>query len=91
MGTETTRDLPREALAALERIPLILLDSPSAAHMTKHEGQRTVFFPTAVYGIHRPGTAYRMDEVAIPLKVLLPTDCPSDADVLRELHGRLKV
>jgi GNAT superfamily N-acetyltransferase len=29
-----------------------------------------VRFTTAVYGVHRPGTAYRMDEVPLPLRVL---------------------
>ncbi len=85
LGAETTRGLPPEALTALERIPVILLDAPTD-HLAFAPAVR---FPTAVYGIHRPGTAYRLDEVAIPLRVLLPTDCPSDADVLRELHGRL--
>ena len=36
----------------------------------------TVRFTTAVYGVHRPGTAYRMDEVPIPLRVVLPTRLP---------------
>ena len=85
MGAETTRGLPPDALAALGRIPVILLDAPGG----RLPFTPAVHFPTAVYGIHRPGTAYRLDEVAIPLKVLLPTDCPSDADVLRELHARL--
>jgi formylmethanofuran dehydrogenase subunit B len=85
LGAETTRGLPPEALAALERIPAILLDAPT----DNLPFAPAVRFPTAVYGIHRPGTAYRLDELAIPLKVLLPTDCPSDADVLRELHGRV--
>jgi hypothetical protein len=42
----------------------------------------TVRFTTAVYGVHLPGTAYRMDEIPIPLRSFLPTDYPSDADVL---------
>ena len=42
----------------------------------------TVRFTTAVYGVHRPGTAYRMDEIPIPLRGFLPTDYPSDYDVL---------
>ena len=90
LGAETTRDLPPEARATLRDLPVILVDSPGGARLSKDEGRRTdVFFPTAVYGIHRPGTAYRLDEVAIPLKVLMNTDCPSDAEVLTELHKRV--
>ena len=98
LGAETTRDLPPEAHAVLASLPLILLDGnrPSGtdptgvARRTKDEGRRIVFLPTAVYGVHRPGTAYRLDEVAIPLKVLLPTGCPSDAEVLAEVHRRVR-
>jgi hypothetical protein len=40
----------------------------------------TVRFTTAVYGIHRPGTAYRRDERPIPLRAFLPTGYPSHFD-----------
>ena len=42
-----------------------------------------------MYGIHRPGTAYRLDEVPIPLRVLLPTDYPDDAEVLAAVMAAL--
>lgn len=87
LGAETIRDLPPEARSALRNLPMIVLGGP---RVTDKPGSQTIFFPTATYGIHRPGTAYRLDEVAIPLKVLLDTDCPSDADVLAELHRRVK-
>ena len=86
LGAETTHDLPPDAQTTLRNIPVILLDAPSG----NLPFVPAVRFPTAVYGIHRPGTAYRLDEVAIPLKVLLPTSCPSDADVLTTLHERVK-
>jgi formylmethanofuran dehydrogenase subunit B len=47
----------------------------------------TVRFTTAVSGIHRPGTAYRMDEVPIPLRVVLPVIYPSDEAVLRRIEA----
>jgi formylmethanofuran dehydrogenase subunit B len=50
----------------------------------------TVRFTTAVYGVHQPGTAYRMDEIPIPLKVLLPTEYPSDGEVLTRLLARVR-
>ena len=49
----------------------------------------TIRFTTAVYAIHRPGTAYRMDEVPIPLRAFLPTGYPSDGDVLRMIGEQL--
>ena len=43
----------------------------------------------STWSVHRPGTAYRMDEVPVPLRVILPTDYPSDAEVLNELLKRV--
>ncbi|HYH63382.1 MAG TPA: formylmethanofuran dehydrogenase subunit B [Urbifossiella sp.] len=85
VGGETVADLPAAARAHLERIPVILLDAPDA----DTELPTAVRFATAVYGVHRPGTAYRMDEVPVPLRVILPTDYPSDGEVLGELLRRL--
>ena len=48
------------------------------------------FLPTAVYGVHRPGTAYRMDEVPIPLRPFLPGNYPDDAEVLDGIRSRLR-
>lgn len=85
VGSETSVDFPDAALAHLKRIPVIALESPA----TTTPFPTAVRFTTAVYGIHRPGTAYRMDEVPIPLRVLLPTDYPSDGEVLSALLKRL--
>ena len=86
VGSETVADFPPAALEHLRRIPVIALDSPG----TEPPVPAAVRFTTAVYGVHRPGTAYRMDEVPVPLRVLLPTDYPSDADVLNELLARVR-
>jgi formylmethanofuran dehydrogenase subunit B len=51
--------------------------------------QATVKFTTAVYGIHLAGTAYRMDEVPIPLRQVLPGNLPSDASILRAIRDQL--
>src|SRR5262249_47518149 len=67
------------AVAHLGRIPTITLDYPTVASAVPP----TVRFTTAVYGVHRPGTAYRMDEIPIPLRAFLPTEYPSDLDVLQ--------
>jgi formylmethanofuran dehydrogenase subunit B len=48
----------------------------------------TVQFTTAVYGVHLRGTAYRMDEIPVPLRAFLATEYPSDEDVLKEIAAR---
>jgi formylmethanofuran dehydrogenase subunit B len=78
--------LPAAAVAAAERIPLIAIESAGE----RHARPPAVRFITADYGLHRPGTAYRMDEVAIPLRAVLSSDLPSDAEVLEEIHRRIR-
>jgi len=81
VGSESVELLSEAAQATLQRIPTIVLEYP-------HVGvplQPTVRFTTAVYGIHAPGTAYRMDEVPIPLRRLMWTAYKTDDEVLSEL------
>jgi formylmethanofuran dehydrogenase subunit B len=85
VGSETSEQFPAQALEHLRRIPTISLDNPG----TEPPVPATVRFTTAVYGVHRKGTAYRMDEVPIPLKELLTTEYPSDGEVLTALLQRL--
>jgi formylmethanofuran dehydrogenase subunit B len=85
VGSEGVAQFSPEALAHLRRIPTVVLDHPTVEPAVPP----TVRFTTAVYGVHRPGTAYRMDEVPVPLRAVLPTDYPTDAEVLEELRGRV--
>ncbi|MCE9532634.1 MAG: formylmethanofuran dehydrogenase subunit B, partial [Planctomycetes bacterium] len=85
VGSETIAEFPAEAIEHLRRIPVIALESPATETAVPVE----VRFTTAVYGVHRPGTAYRMDEVPIPLRVLLATDYPSDGQVLGGILERI--
>ncbi|MCE9607118.1 MAG: formylmethanofuran dehydrogenase subunit B [Planctomycetia bacterium] len=85
VGGEGIRTLSDRARAALERIPTIVLDYASAERLM----QPTVRFTTAVYGIHRSGTAYRMDEVPIPLRGFMPSPLPSDDEVLDGIRAAL--
>jgi formylmethanofuran dehydrogenase subunit B len=74
-----------QALEHLRGVPLIVLDPPTAEPAVPAK----VRFTTAVYGIHLAGTARRMDEVPIPLRELLPSDYPGDAEVLAAIEKRL--
>lgn len=82
VGSFGVRRFTAKAQSLLGRIPTIVLDPPTG----KSEIQGTVRFRTSVYGIHLPGTAYRMDEVPIPLKAALPASYASDADVLEAIE-----
>jgi len=79
VGSEGVARFSEQASAYLRRIPSIALDYPTVESLIVP----TIRFTTAVYGIHRPGTAYRMDGIPISLRAFLPTDYPSDCEVLK--------
>ena len=85
VGSFGVRRFAPPASANLRRIPTIVLDPPTMESLTPP----TVRFTTAIPGIHLTGTAYRMDEVPIPLRAILPTHYPSDAEVLRQILARV--
>ena len=85
-----SRNLPTLSDAALEflaSVPLVVLDSPNTPPSIVAPA---VQFATAVYGIHAAGTAYRMDEVPIPLRKLIESPYPTDAEVLQGIAAKLK-
>jgi formylmethanofuran dehydrogenase subunit B len=86
VGGERVEKLPQEAQDQLRRIPVIQLDPPD----TCCDIPATVRFNTAIYGIHRRGTAYRMDEVPVPLRKVLESPLPSDDEVLRAILRAVK-
>lgn len=85
VGSEGVAEMSAKAAAYLRRIPTIVLDHPTVDSAI----QPTIRFTTAVYGVHLPGTAYRMDEVPIPLRPVLSSEYPSDADVLNCIRERV--
>ena len=87
IGSETLPQFTPPALDHLRRIPTILLDYPAAESIITP----SVRITTAPYGLHAPGTAYRMDEVPIPFKASLPTHLPTDEVVLHEVAQRLEL
>ena len=63
VGSEGVAQFSPRAAAYLSRIPTIVLAYPTVESVVVP----TVRLTTAVYGIHRRGTAYRMDGIPIPL------------------------
>ena len=86
VGSEACLELSTRARQALEKLPTIALDYPNA----KPAFDATVQITTAIYGIHVRGTAYRMDEVPIPLRRLVGSSYPSDDEVLGVILNQLK-
>lgn len=85
VGSESTAAMSAEAQAELQRIPTISLDEP----LVRSSPRPTVRMTTAVYGVHVPGMAYRMDEVPIPLRAVLPARYPSDEQTLDAIYNAL--
>lgn len=78
VGSEGIEKLSADARVYLQSIPIIILDYPSVVSPLRADVQ----FTTAIYGVHRPGTAYRMDEVPIPLRKILDSPLPADHEIL---------
>ncbi len=70
----------------LEAIPYIAFD-PKETPTTR---SATVSFTVATYGINVAGTAYRMDDVPIPLRPAFESPHPSDHEILTAIESRVK-
>jgi formylmethanofuran dehydrogenase subunit B len=86
VGCDGLKHMSSRALDRLRAIPTILLD----ASETQLDWQPTIRFRTAKYGIDLPGTAYRMDEVPIPLRQVLQSELPSDGEILTAILEKLR-
>jgi formylmethanofuran dehydrogenase subunit B len=85
VGSHGLRRFRPEALDRLRALPCVVLDPPDVDPPLAPEVRIT----TGIPGVHLAGTAYRMDEVPIPLRPLLPAEYPDDAEVLRGIRARL--
>ena len=85
VGSARVAWFPPAALQHLQTVPTILLDHVTATLPL----DPTIRVTTAIYGIHRQGTAYRMDEIPIPLRKILNSTAPSDGEVLRAIQAAL--
>lgn len=86
VGGETIPHFSAAARTHLKSIPTIVIDYPEAPL----EFTPNVRFTTAVYGLHAKGTAYRMDNVPLPLRSLQKSTYPTDEDVLTDLLVQFK-
>jgi formylmethanofuran dehydrogenase subunit B len=85
VGFDALRRLPPRAVDHLRRIPSIVVD-PRA---TETAASARVAFATAAAGVHREGTAHRMDGVPVTLRAPLGSERAGDADVLAAIRARL--
>ena len=85
VGTESLHEFSQAARDHLASIPTIVLEYPHIASQIAG----SVRFTTAVYGVHAAGTAYRMDEIPIPLRKLCSSPYLTDEVVLNGILNRL--
>jgi formylmethanofuran dehydrogenase subunit B len=86
VASDPMANFSQPAREHLQSIPYVALD-PKETPTTRHAA---VAFTVATYGINVPGTAYRMDDVPIPLRPAFPSPHPSDSDVLKGIEQRVK-
>lgn len=86
VASDPAAHFPHAAAEHLGRIPTIVLDpAPSVTASCAR-----VVFPTAYYGIDAPGTAYRMDNVPIPLQGIFASGRPTDEQILDQIIEAVK-
>jgi formylmethanofuran dehydrogenase subunit B len=82
LGADPGATMPQPGIDHLARIPTIVLD-PKVTYTSK---LARVHITTAPTGISAAGTAYRMDEIPLPLRPALKSPYPTDEDVIRRIH-----
>lgn len=86
IASDPVAHFPRRAAQWLSQIPTIVLDPK--VNLTAREAK--VVLPTAIYGVSAAGTAYRMDNVPLPLKKIVDSPQPTDEQVLDWIIERVK-
>ena len=82
LGADPGATMPQPGIDHLARTPTIVLD-PKVTHTSKIA---RVHITTAVTGVSAPGTAYRMDEIPLPLRPALKSPYPTDEEIVRRIH-----
>jgi formylmethanofuran dehydrogenase subunit B len=86
LGADPGATMPQPAIDHLKRIPTIVLDPK----VTLTSRLARVHITTATTGISAPGTAYRMDEIPLPLKPILKSPYPTDEAVIRRILEKVR-
>jgi formylmethanofuran dehydrogenase subunit B len=82
LGADPGATMPQPGIDHLARIPTIVLD-PKVTHTSR---LARVHITTAATGISAPGTAYRMDEIPLPLRPALRSPYPTDEEIIHRIH-----
>jgi len=82
LGADPGATMPQPGIDHLARIPTIVLD-PKVTHTSR---LARVHITTAATGVSAPGTAYRMDEIPLPLRPALQSPYPTDEEVIRRIR-----
>jgi formylmethanofuran dehydrogenase subunit B len=86
IASDPVAHFPHQAAQWLSRIPTIVLDP----EMNLTAQVARVVLPTATYGVSAAGTAYRMDNVPLPLKKIVDSPRSTDEQVLDWMIARVK-
>jgi formylmethanofuran dehydrogenase subunit B len=82
LGADPGATMPQPGIDHLKRIPTIVLD-PKVTHTSR---LARVHITTATTGVSASGTAYRMDEIPLPLRPALQSPYPSDEEIVRRIR-----
>jgi formylmethanofuran dehydrogenase subunit B len=88
IASDPASNFPRKAVDHLVKNPLIVIDP----HMNVTALVGDVVFPSAIVGIEKAGTAYRMDHVPLPLKKVVepPKGLLSDEEILQRILDEVR-
>lgn len=82
LGLDPGVTIPKPALDHLARIPTVVLNP----HIYPDSRRARVHLTTAATGVSSGGTAYRMDEMPLPLRPALRSSYPGDEEVIRRIR-----
>ena len=89
VASDPVAGFPQAAVKHLFENPLIVIDP----HLNATSLMADVIFPSAIVGIEKEGTAYRMDQVPLPLKKVVkpPTGVLDDEEILSKILEEVKI
>ncbi len=93
VGGVASERLSNAAAAHLARIPAVYVASrhePFTVNPTGQAAGTKIAIQTAIHGLQSAGTMYRMDDIPLRTRAVVPSPLPSEADVLRMLEDHLR-